>query len=277
MVDAEPTVGVRARPREFRINHLTSAGVSPADSFLRAARLDADRVPPDARAAYPWSLPAVRALQETVALHPQVTFLVGANGSGKSTILEAMAIAAGLNPEGGSSHFHHATRESHSPLGDALTLVRGATRPKTDFFLRAESVFTAASYLEQLPDDFGDPLAPYGGRSLHEQSHGESFLAIAMNRLGPRGLYFLDEPEAALSFEGQLALLLRMHELAAAGAQWIVATHSPVLVAHPGARILLADEDGLSEISYDDVPAVRDLKRFLADPQRQVALLLGEG
>lgn len=248
-----------------------------SEGFLRAARLAPDRVPPEARDRYPWALPAVRALLDTVGLHPQVTFLVGANGSGKSTVLEALAIAAGLNPEGGSSHFVHTTRDSHSPLGDALTLIRGAARPRTDFFLRAESVFTAATYLEGLPKDFGDPLAPYGGRSLHEQSHGESFLAIALHRLGPRGLYFLDEPEAALSFEGQLALLLRMHELAAEGAQWIVATHSPVLVAYPGARILLADDDGLGEIAYDDVPAVRDLRRFLGDPQRQVALLLGDG
>ncbi len=244
--------------------------------FIRAARLDPDRVPDDARDAYPWALPAVRALHATVDLHPQVTFLVGANGSGKSTVLEALAVAAGLNPEGGSSQYVHATRDSHSPLGDAVTLIRGAARPRTDFFLRAESVFTAATYLEGLPPEGGDALAPYGGRSLHEQSHGESFLAIAMHRLGPRGLFFLDEPEAALSFEGQLALLLRMHELAAQGAQWIVATHSPVLVAHPGARILRCDEDGIAPIAYDDVPAVCDLRRFLADPQRQVGLLLGE-
>jgi predicted ATPase len=248
---------------------------SPTDPFVRAVRLNGDRVPEADRAGYPWALPAVAALGATVQLHPRITFLVGANGSGKSTVLEAMAVAAGLNPEGGSSNFAFSTRDSHSPLADALTLVRGTRRPRTDFFLRAESVFTAATYLESLPTTTGDPLAPYGGRSLHEQSHGESFLAIALHRLGPQGLYFLDEPEAALSFEGQLALLLRIDELARAGAQWVVATHSPVLVAHPDARILLCDEHGLSDVAYDDVPAVRDLRRFLAAPQRQVALLLG--
>jgi predicted ATPase len=245
-----------------------------SDAFVRAVRLNRDRMPDGAERQYPWALPAVMALEHTVELDPQVTFLVGANGSGKSTVLEAMAIAAGLNAEGGSSNFTFSTRDSHSPLAEALTLIRGTRRPRTDFFLRAESVFTAATYLEGLPRQAGDPLAPYGGRSLHEQSHGESFLAIALHRLGPQGLYFLDEPEAALSFDGQLALLLRMHELAALGAQWIVATHSPVLVAYPAARIMLCDEHGLSDIAYDDVPAVRDLRRFLDDPQRQLSLLL---
>ncbi len=244
------------------------------EGFIRAVRLNEDRVPDDAGEAYPWALPAVRALGATVELDPRVTFLVGANGSGKSTVLEAVAVTAGFNPEGGSSNYTFATRESHSPLADALTLIRGARRPRTDFFLRAESVFTAATYLENLPLD---PLAAYGGRSLHEQSHGESFLAIALHRLGPQGLYLLDEPEAALSFDGQLALLLRMHELAGQGSQWIVATHSPILVAYPGARILLCDEEGLTEITYDDVPAVRDLRRFLDDPRRQLSLLLADG
>ncbi len=119
-----------------------------------------------------------------------------------------------------------------------------------------------------------NPLAAYGGRSLHEQSHGESFLSIVTHRLGPGGLYLLDEPEAALSFEGQLALLLRMDDLAREGAQWIVATHSPVLVAHPAADILLCDEEGLTRIGYDEVPAVGVMRRFLHDPQRQLSLLL---
>jgi predicted ATPase len=213
----------------------------------------------------------VRALQEGVELHEHLTFLVGDNGSGKSTVLEGIAVAAGMNPEGGSSNFSYATRSSHSPLGEALTLIRGGRRPRTDFFLRAESIFTAATYVEELPDD---PLAAYGGRSLHEQSHGESFLAIAVHRLGPGGLYLLDEPEAALSFQGQLALLLRIDELARAGAQWIIATHSPILVAHPDAQILHCNDEGLVETAYDSVPAVSDLRRFLNDPQRQVGLLL---
>ncbi len=245
------------------------------DPLIRAVRLDSDRVPEGDGRRYPWVLPAVAALSAGVDLHPRLTFLVGDNGSGKSTVLEALAVAAGMNPEGGSSSFSYATRESHSPLGEALTLVRGSRRPRTDFFLRSESVFTAATYLEHLPKEAGDPLGAYGGRSLHEQSHGESFLSIAMHRLGAGGLYLLDEPEAALSFQGQLALLLRIDELAGQGAQWIIATHSPILVAHPDARILHCGEDGLAEIGYDDVPAVRDLRRFLGDPQRQIALLLG--
>jgi len=245
--------------------------VTPAGPLVRAVRLSSDRVPDGERDQYPWALPAVRALEEGVELHDRVTFLVGDNGSGKSTVLEGLAVAAGMNPEGGSSNFSYATRSSHSPLGEALTLIRGARRPRTDFFLRAESVFTAATYVEQLPDD---PLASYGGRSLHEQSHGESFLSIAVHRLGPGGLYLLDEPEAALSFQGQLALLLRIHELAQSGAQWIIATHSPILVAHPDARILQCTDEGLAEIVYAHVPPVRALRRFLDDPQRQVPLLL---
>lgn len=237
---------------------------------MRAVRLRPSAEP---RAGYPWSLGVARALAGDggLPLHPRLTYLVGENGSGKSTLVEAIAVAAGMNPEGGSSGFTHTTRASHSPLGEALTLVRGGRRPRTDFFLRAESVFTLASELERLPDD---PLRSYGGRSLHEQSHGESFLAVALNRLGPGGLYLLDEPEAALSFQHQLTLLARIDQLAREGAQWIVATHSPVLVAHPDALILLCEEDGLRPIPYDEVPAVRGLRGFLADPARQLELLL---
>jgi predicted ATPase len=153
------------------------------DALVRAVELR----PPAAgetRTGYPWDLPVVRGLADGLALDPAVTYLIGENGSGKSTVLEGLAVAAGMNPEGGSSNFTFSTRESHSGLWEAIRLIRGARRPRTDFFLRAESLFTAATYVEEL----GEPaLTSYGGRSLHEQSHGEAFLAG-----------FLDSPQAFL-------------------------------------------------------------------------------
>ena len=219
-----------------------------------------------------------RALEEGLPIDPKVTFLCGENGSGKSTLLEAIAIAAGMNPEGGSSNFVYGTRDSHSPLGQHLTLVRGASRPRTDFFLRAESLFTAATYVETLPRVPGgpDPLAPYGGVSLHEQSHGESFLAVMINRLGPGGLYLLDEPEAALSPQNCLTCLRRIDELVAEGSQFIIATHSPILLAYPQATIYECDESGVRAVEYENAEPVRLTARFLADRERFLADLLGD-
>ena len=177
----------------------------------------------------------VRALQRGLALHPKVTYLVGENGSGKSTLLEAIAIAAGINPEGGTSNFAFSTRDSHSGLSEAIRLVRGVRRPRTDFFLRAESLFTAATYLDALQRDDPGALSAYGGASLHEQSHGESFLAVMLNRFGPEGFYVMDEPEAALSTQNCLTCLRRIHELVGAGSQFVIATHSPIVLAYPDA------------------------------------------
>jgi predicted ATPase len=202
--------------------------VEAGDGFIRSVELNRDGEPRGDQ--YPWSLPVIAALEDGVELDPRVTYLVGENGSGKSTLVEALAVAAGLNPEGGSRNFTHATRDSHSDLWEALRLVRGSRRPKTDYFLRAESFFTGATYLESLKGD-GDPLKSYGGKSLHEQSHGESFLALLIHRFGPQGLYFLDEPEAALSAQNCLTCLRRMHELVGEGSQFVVATHSPILLA----------------------------------------------
>jgi predicted ATPase len=224
---------------------------------------------------HPWDIPAVRALAGGVDLSAGVTFLIGENGSGKSTLLEGLAVALGMNAEGGGRNVQFSTRASHSALGDHLRLVRGVRRPRTDFFLRAESVFTVATYIEELPAMGGDPLEPYGGRSLHEQSHGESFLAIALNRFGPDGLYLLDEPESALSPQNQLTLLRRMHELVADGSQFVVATHSPLLLAYPGALILRCDADGLTPVGFDDAEPVSLVRGFLADPQRYLHHLLG--
>lgn len=223
---------------------------------------------------YPWDLPVVDALRTgELDLHPGVTYLVGENGSGKSTLLEAIAVAAGMNPEGGSSNFSFSTRESHSPLGDGLRLTRGGRRPWTDFFLRAESLFTAATYLEDLP---GAPMSSYGGRSLHEQSHGESFLAVLIDRFGPNGLYLLDEPEAALSPQNCLACLARIHDLVTDGSQLVIATHSPIVLAYPDAIIYECNVDGLRAIEYDEAEPVRLMRGFLADPGRYLTQLFGD-
>lgn len=250
-----------------------------ADRFIRSIEVtDPDGVE---EGAFPWTLPAVAALaEEGLELDPRVTFLVGENGSGKSTLIEAFAVAAGLNPEGGSRNFSYSTRDSHSGLSAALRLIRGPRRPRTDFFLRAESFFTAATHLEVLRREAaeaglgGDALAAYGGRSLHEQSHGESFLAVLMNRFGPDGLYFLDEPEAALSAQNCLTCLRRMHQLVEGGSQFVVATHSPILLAFPGATIYECGEAGLARVDYDDASPVRVTRGFLASPERFIGLLL---
>jgi predicted ATPase len=239
---------------------------------------------PDAApgSGYPWDLPAVAALAEEIRLHPRVTYLIGENGSGKSTLLEAIAVAAGMNPEGGSSGFAFSTRDSHSELWSALRLIKGAQRWSTEFFLRAESLFTAGTYLERLNDDLdpaaaglaGDPLAAYGGRSLHEQSHGESFLAMMINRFDPNGFYLLDEPEAALSTQNCLTCLRRIHELVQQNSQFIIATHSPIILAYPDSIIYSFDDDGLREVDYEDADPVRLTRSFLQARERFLHELL---
>jgi len=219
---------------------------------------------------YPFTLPAVRHLadREVLNLDPGVTFLVGDNGTGKSTLIEALALAAGFNAEGGSQSFRFATRATESSLGDHLIL-RWNRKPRTGFFLRAESFYNVATEIDKLELEVPGLLPAYGGRSLHERSHGESFLDLVIHRFGPNGLYVLDEPEAALSIRGCLALMRRIGELVAQGSQFIVATHSPVLLAVPGARILQIDTDGTIEhVDYDQADPVALTRGFLANPDR---------
>jgi predicted ATPase len=225
------------------------------------------------RRGHPWDLPVIAALANALSLDPKVTYLIGENGTGKSTLIEAIAVAAGMNPEGGSRHFSYATRDSHSELWQSLRLVRGARRPRSEFFLRAESLFTAATYIESLEEG---ALAPYGGRSLHEQSHGESFLAVMLNRFGPDGFYLLDEPEAALSTQNCLTLLRRVHELVGAGSQFVIATHSPLVLAYPDATIYCCDDGGLEPVAYEDSEPVRLTQSFLAGRERFIAELFAE-
>ncbi len=233
--------------------------------YLRQIRLKREEVPSFDR--YPFNLPAVRHLEELV-FHPRVTFFIGENGSGKSTLLEALAVALDFNPEGGSRNFNFGTRDSHSDLHRYLRLSRGIMRPRDGFFLRAESFFNVATEIERL-----GVIDSYGGVSLHEQSHGEAFLALMMNRFGVEGLYLLDEPEAALSPQRQLSVLTRLHELAEDGSQFVIATHSPILMAYPEATIYLFSTDGIERVEYTDTEHYRVTRDFLLRPQRMLDIL----
>jgi predicted ATPase len=222
--------------------------------------------------AYPFSLPAVRAL-DMLEPHPQVTFFVGENGSGKSTLLEAIAVSMGFNPEGGTKNFRFGTRLSHSVLHEYLRIAKGFRKPRDGFFLRAESFFNVATEIENLDDGpgFGPPvIASYGGKSLHERSHGESFLALLMERFGGQGLYLLDEPEAALSPQRQLAALARINDLVNDGSQFIIATHSPILMAYPDAWIYEFTESGIARVAYEDTEHFKVTRAFLANPERML-------
>jgi predicted ATPase len=231
---------------------------------------------------YPFSIPAIRDLDE-LALDPKVTFLIGDNGSGKSTLIEAIAIAAGFNAEGGSKNFNFQTRGSESPLHRFLRPIRGLKRPRDGFFLRAESYFNVATEIERLdadPDAGGKPriIDSYGGVSLHEQSHGESFIALAMHRFRGHGIYILDEPEAALSPQRQLSLLAIMHELVEEErSQFIIATHSPILMAYPGALLYQLRDDGLQRIRYEDTEHYTITRDFLNSPERFFKTLFARG
>ena len=221
---------------------------------------------------YPFSIPAVRNL-DALALHPKVTFLVGENGSGKSTLMEGLALAVGLNPEGGSQNIRFSTRPSESNLHEALRVVRGSRRPRTSFFLRAESFFNVASVVDNL-----GVADSYGGRSLHEQSHGESFLALVNERFGKDGLYLMDEPEAALSPQRQLALLAEFDRLVQQGrSQLIIATHSPILLAYPDARIYSLDERGIAEVEYEKTEHYSLTRDFLLNRDRYLRRLKADG
>ena len=231
--------------------------------FLRSITLIRERI--EDPNVYPFSLPAVQALGGLTL--SAVTYFVGENGSGKSTILEALAVASGFNAEGGSVNFNFATRRSESDLHRCIRVAR-TSRPKTGFFLRAESFYNVATEIERLGVEEG-----YGDRSLHEQSHGESFLSLLKHRFRPNGLYILDEPEAALSPSRQLSFLVRMHELVEGRSQFIVATHAPIVLAYPNATIYQLDENGVSRIEYEQTEHVRLTRDFLNDRERVLAHL----
>jgi predicted ATPase len=247
-----------------------------AEGFVRSVVLRRDEV--ESFEEYPFSIPAIRELRE-LQLDPEVTLLAGENGSGKSTLVEAIAVAAGFNPEGGTKNMSVSTRPSHSKLHEHLRVQRGARRERTGYFLRAESFFNVASHIEELDaEPGGNPkiIDSYGGVSLHEQSHGESFLSLIVNRFGANGLYVLDEPEAALSLRGCLALIRRMHDLVGEGSQFIVASHSPIILGYPDARIYVLSDDGVTETAYEETEQFELTRSFLDDRQRFLHYLFAD-
>lgn len=219
--------------------------------------------------AYPFSLPVVRNLHE-LTFHPKVTFLVGENGSGKSTLVEALAVAWGFNAEGGSKNFNFATHETHSPLHRFVRPVRSTKRAKDGYFLRAESYFNVATEVSALG------VEGYGDVALHAQSHGESFFALFDHRFRGEGLYILDEPEAALSPNRQLSFLVRLHELVGRRSQFIIATHSPIILAYPDAWIYQATAQGLERVEYEEAEHFQVTKSFLNRRESMLEMLLSD-
>ncbi len=244
--------------------------------YLRHAELLRDKVP--SFHDYPFNLPVVRSLERLI-FEKQVTFLVGENGTGKSTLLEGVAAAWGFNPEGGTLNFSFNTKSSHSGLYEFFRIARGVKRPRDGFFLRAESYYNVATYIDQLDAEPGSypPLRnSYGGKSLHEQSHGESFFAAFLHRFGGHGLYILDEPEAALSPLRQMSLLVRMHELVQQHSQFIIATHSPILMSYPGAEIFLLEGQSIRSVALEETEHYTVTKAFMNNREGMLQELLGE-
>ena len=229
--------------------------------------------------SYLSSLPVVKNLQKLKELRftSNVTFLVGENGTGKSTLLEAIAVSTGFNAEGGTRNFRFSTADTHSELNEYITVVKGL-HPRDGFFLRAESFYNVASYIDELdrePSFGGFVIDGYGGISLHEQSHGESFLALVKNRFGGNGIYLLDEPEAALSPSRQMTLMVLMNELVRENSQFIIATHSPILMAFPDAQVIELTEDDIRTVPYRQTEHFQLTRRFLNNPEKMLEMLLG--
>ena len=223
--------------------------------------------------SYVFSLPVIKKLGN-LSINKKVTFFVGENGTGKSTLLEAIAVNLGFNPEGGTRNFNFSSVETHSILYKYLTVGKGVKRPKDGFFLRAESFYNVASEVDRLDEAAPSPfIHSYGGKSLHSQSHGESFMSLVLNRFGGNSLYVLDEPEAALSPTRQMTLLVRINELVKQNCQFIIATHSPILLAYPDADIFALDENGIKLTQYEETEHYIVTRQFLNNPQKMLRYL----
>lgn len=214
---------------------------------------------------HPYNLDVLKNLN-SLALNDKVTFIVGENGSGKSTLIEAIAIAYGFNSEGGSINFNFSARFSSSDLHKNIQIKKTLNRPKDGYFLRAESFFNVATNIEEMdaiPAAARKIIESYGGKSLHEQSHGESFLSLFLNRFRGNGFYILDEPEAALSAQRQLTFVSHLHEFVENNSQFVIATHSPIILSYPNSIIYEIGKDDLNIVKYEDTEQFKSMKLFI--------------
>jgi len=225
---------------------------------------------PDNVSNYPFNVPFLQNFDQ-LDFHPSVTYLIGENGMGKSTLIEAIAVCLGFNAEGGSKNFNFNTKETHSILHEHLRITKGYKRMKDGYFLRSESFYNVASEIDAMDAKL---LQSYGGISLHQQSHGEAFWSLFMNRFGGNGLYILDEPESALSIRRQMAMLVHIHKLVDKSSQFIIATHSPVLLAYPEAIIYELTEEGIRQVNYKETELYTISKSFLDNPEKMLAMIL---
>ena len=218
--------------------------------------------------SYPFCIPAVKTL-DTLDFHPDVTFFVGENGTGKSTLVEAIAVAQGFNAEGGTKKSLFSTSRTHSDLHGFLKSIKSFKHPRDGYFLRAESFYNLATLMDET-----QYLQGYGGKSLHKQSHGESFMATLVNKLRGTGLYIMDEPEAALSPSRQMAAVSAIHQLVEKNSQFIIATHSPILLAYPRSKIYQFSEAGIEEVAYEDTEHYSVTKDFLNRHESMMRILM---
>lgn len=234
------------------------------DQFIQGVIFDWDKIDKDSY------LKGIRAFKgvEKLDFNKPITFFVGENGSGKSTLLEALAVAHGFNPEDGTKNYVFSTHDTHSELCDAIRIAKGYRKEKQGYFLRAESFYNVATQEEEYAD-ITHPSAKY-----HEKSHGESFLALAQNNMNPNGLYLFDEPEAALSPQRQLTLLMQIYRCAKEGAQFIIVTHSPILLGIPDADIYCFDNGRIHLCEYEDTESYQVTEMFINNRQMLLDRLL---
>jgi predicted ATPase len=217
---------------------------------------------------YPFNIPAVANLQK-LSFHPDVTFIIGENGTGKSTIIEAIAIAMGFGPEGGTKNVRFSTADTVSELHKHIRIAKSYKRPSDFYFFRAESFYNVATYM-----DTTGYLGGYGNKSLHRRSHGESFMAALTMKLKGNGFYIFDEPEAALSPTRQMSAITAIHDLVKNGSQFIIATHSPILLAYPNSKIVQIDSEGLKEKKYEDTEHYKITRDFLNKYDQMINILI---